>query len=419
MDCLVTTDASMNIDAALPPLLPQITQLRHRLHAIPELSDEEYKTAALIREELTRACIPFTTGGPEVPTTTVALIGDPARPCVALRADIDALPVEEQTAASYASVHPGRMHACGHDGHAAILLGTALLLRHCAAELPVCVKLIWQPAEEIGGGARRLVRAGVLDGRWGPPVRAIFGLHGWPTLPMGTVSTKPGPLFAATDSFAATFVGRGCHGAFPHRGRDPIVAACEVVLNLQQCVSRELDPAEPGLVTVGTVHGGSAVNIIPNSARITGTVRTLTAEPRRLFRESIERRCAGIASAQGCRLEFEWTEGYPATTNDAAMAEYCAVAAKQALGADRIVAVARPSMAGEDFAFYLEKVPGCFFLLGVCPAGQDSYHSLHSSRYDFPDAALEAGIRIFLSLVVDFPRTLKSNSQQHLDRRMP
>jgi amidohydrolase len=400
----------MNLDAVLPPLLPQVIHLRHRLHAIPELSDEEHQTAALIREELTRARIPFTAGVPEAPTATIALMGDPSRPCVALRADIDALPVEEQTSASYASKHPGRMHACGHDGHASMLLGAAFILRDCAAELPVCVKLIWQPAEEVGGGAHRLVQAGVLDGRLGPPVRAIFGLHGWPTLPLGSVSTKPGPLLAATDSFAATFLGRGCHGAFPHWGRDPIVAACEAVLNLQQCVSRELDPTEPGLVTVGTVNGGTAVNIIPDRARITGTVRTFAPEPRRLFRESIERRCAGIASAQGCGLEFEWTEGYPTTTNDEAMAEYCGVATKQALGTDRFLITARPSMVGEDFGYYLQKVPGCFFFLGVCPAGRDSYHQLHSSLYDFPDAALEAGIRVFLSLVLNFPQRLKPNS---------
>jgi amidohydrolase len=394
----------MNFEAALASSIPQVVQLRHLLHAIPELSDQEYKTAALIREELTRARIPFTAGVPDAPTATIALIGNPTKPCVALRADIDALPVEEQTSLVYASTHPGRMHACGHDGHSSMLLGTALILRDFSAQLPVCVKLIWQHAEEIGGGAHRLVQAGVLDGRCGPPVRAIFGLHGWPTLPSGTVSTRPGPLLAATDSFAATFLGRGCHGAYPHLGCDPIVAACEAVLNLQQCVSRELDPAEPGLVTVGTIQGGTAVNIIPDSVRITGTVRSVTPEPRRLFRESIERRCAGIASAQGCRLQFEWIEGYPPTTNDPAMADYCARTAKGTLGADRFIPATRPSMGGEDFAYYLEKIPGCFFLLGVCPPGQDSYHSLHSGLYDFPDAALETGMRMFLSLVLNFSR---------------
>jgi len=351
---------------------------------------------------LTRMGIPFTASVPGATTATIALIGDPTRPCIALRADIDALPVEEQTGRDYASTHPGRMHACGHDGHTAMLLGCAPILKDCAARLPVCVKLIWQPAEEIGGGARRLVEAGVLDGRLGPHVRAIFGLPGWPSLPIGTVSTKPGPLMAATDSFGAEFIGRGCHGAHPHLGRDPIVAACEAVLNLQQCVSRELDPTEPGLVTVGTVHGGTAVNIIPDAARITGTVRSLAPQPRRMLRESVERRCAGVAAAQGCRLQFEWIEGYPPTINDPALADYVAKTAQATLGSDRFIATTRPSMGGEDFAYYLEKIPGCFFFLGGCPPGQATYHSLHSNLYDFPDATLSTGMRMFLSLALGF-----------------
>jgi len=392
----------MNFDAVLSSALPRVVELRHRLHAMPELSGEEHQTAALIREELTRLGIPFTAGVPGAATATMALIGDPAKPCIALRADIDALPVEEQTGRDYASTHPGRMHACGHDGHTAMLLGCAPILKACAARLPVCVKLIWQPAEEIGGGAERLVEAGVLDGRLGPPVRAIFGLHGWPSLSIGTVSTRPGPLMAATDSFTADFLGCGCHGAQPHLGRDPIVAACEAVLNLQQCVSRELDPTEPGLVTIGTVQGGTAVNVIPDAARISGTVRSLAPGPRRMLRESVERRCAGVAAAQGCQLQLEWIQGYPPTINDPVLADYVAKTAQAALGSDRFITAARPSMGGEDFAYYLEKIPGCFFLLGVCPRGQDAYHSLHSNRYDFPDAALGVGMRMFLSLVLGF-----------------
>lgn len=398
----------MNLEPALNSWLPHVVSLRHRLHAIPELAFEEHQTAAVIRDELDRAGIPFTAGVPEAPTATLAVIGDHARPCLALRADIDALPLSEPAGLDHASQHPGCMHACGHDGHAAILLGCAFLLKEWAAQLPVCVKLIWQPAEEEGGGGQRLVQAGVLDGRLGPAVDAIFGLHGWPTLPLGTVSTKAGPLLAATDSFDATFVGRPCHGALPHLGRDPIVAACEAVLNLQQCVSRELDPTEPGVITVGMVQGGTAVNIIPDTARIAGTVRTLGASPRRLLRESLERRCAGVAAAQGCQLRFQWSEGYPATINDPAMSEYVAATARTTLGADRFLTAERPFMGGEDFAYYLQKVPGCFFLLGVCPPGPASCPPLHTSRYDFPDAALGFGIRMFAALVLRFAHSFPS-----------
>jgi amidohydrolase len=389
-------------DAAVAAILPRLIELRHGLHAIPELSYQEHKTAATIRSELDRLGIPYTSGVTGADTATIALVGDSARPCVALRADIDALPIQEESGLPYASGHPGQMHACGHDGHTAMLLGTAALLQQLAPQLQVCVKLIWQPAEETGGGAKRLVEAGVLDGRVGPKVRAIFGLHGWPSLPVGTISTRPGPLLAATATFTATFVGRGCHGAQPHLGTDPVVAACEAVLNLQQCISRELDPTEPGLVTVGIVQAGTAVNVIPEVARISGTARTLSECARRLLRQAVERRCAGVASAQGCQLRFEWNEGYPVTTNDPALADYVGMTARAVLGADRFLPAARPSLGGEDFAYYLEQVPGCFSLLGVCPPGQDDYFPLHSSRYDFPDAALATGIRTFIALAAGF-----------------
>jgi amidohydrolase len=382
--------------------LPQTINLRQRLHTIPELSYEEHQTADLIRSELRRLNIPFTAGVAGASTATIGLLGDSAKPCVALRADIDALPVQEETGQPYASTHPGRMHACGHDGHSATLLGTAAILSQLDASLPVCVKLIWQPAEEIGGGAQRLVQTGVLDGRVGPKVHAIFGLHGWPALPVGTVSARSGPLLASTDSFAATFIGRGCHGAYPHLGIDPIPAACEAVLSLQQCISREFDPTEPGLVTVGMLQAGTAVNIIPDTASISGTVRSFTKTARRKLREGIERRCTGVAAAQGCQLRFEWTEGYPATLNDPEMTAYFQRTAQAMLGPGGFVTASQPSMGGEDFAYYLEKVPGCFFFLGVRPPGEETGFPLHSNHYNFNDAALPVGMRMFLALVMNF-----------------
>src|SRR5947207_349309 len=208
----------MSTESLVAERLSAAAEFRHRLHRIPELAFEEFKTAQTIR------------------------------------ADMDALPVSEQTGLAYASTNAGRMHACGHDGHMATLMGAAGIFKTIANELPVCVKLIWQPAEEGGGGAERLVEAGVLDGRLGPKVKAIFGLHGWPALPVGAIATKPGPLLAATDNFTATFIGKGCHGAYPHFGADPIVTAAEAVTSLQKFVSRETDPTEPCVVTIGTFH---------------------------------------------------------------------------------------------------------------------------------------------------------------------
>jgi amidohydrolase len=386
-------------DPLIKQAIPSTIDIRHRLHQIPELLFEEHKTAALIRSELDRLGIRYVAGVENAPTATVAWIGDASRPCMALRADIDALPIEEKTGLPYSSTHPGRMHACGHDGHTATLLGTAAVLQAMARELPVCVKLLWQPAEEGGGGAKRLVDAGVLDGRIGPKVESIFGIHGWPGIKVGTVAGKGGVLLAATDQFAATFVGRGGHGAYPQLGRDPIVTACEAVVNLQQFVSREMDPTDSAVITVGVFHAGTATNVIPDRATIEGTARTLTPHSRQAIRESIQRRCAGIAAANDCKLEFTWTPGYPATVNDPEMAELVCDVARATLGDDRYLPVGRPSMGGEDFAYYLEKVPGCFFLVGVEPLDRTDCPSLHTDRYDFSDDALEVGMRMYLGLV--------------------
>ena len=392
----------MTVASAIDLSTRHVVALRHRLHQIPELGYEEFKTAAAIRAELDRLDIPHVDGIPDAPTATVAWIGDGSKPCVALRADIDALPILERTGLPYSSPHSGRMHACGHDGHTATLLGTAAVIKEIADELPVCVKFIWQPAEEGGGGGERLVEAGVLDGRLGPKVEAIFGLHGWPGLKVGTIASKAGTLLAATDTFSATFVGRGCHGAFAHLGIDPIVTACEAVLNLQQFVSREFDPTDSAVVTIGKINAGSATNIIPDEAVIEGTARTLNDPARKHIRESIERRCAGIAQANQCGFRFEWIEGYPATVNDPGMSDYVAKVAKQTFGPDRYFPVPRPSMGGEDFAYYLQKVPGCFFLVGVEPVDRPTYPPLHSDRYDFTDASLEVGMRMFVELVRNF-----------------
>jgi hippurate hydrolase len=382
--------------------LPRLISLRHRLHQIPEIGYEEFKTSAAIREELARLGIDFVDGLPDSPTATIATIGDTSKPCVALRADIDALPITERTGLPYASTHDGMMHACGHDGHTAVLLGAAEVLRQHADQLNVCVKLIFQPAEEGGGGASRLVRAGVLDGGIGPKVSAIFGLHGWPGLPVGFVSSRQGPILAATDQFEATFIGVGCHGAFPHLGRDPIVTAAEAVTSLQTFVSREMDPTEPAVVTVGTFHAGTACNVIPDTARITGTARTLTPPARDQIEKAIRRRCEMTAAANDCRVDFTWIDGYPPTINDTKMTAYVEQTARAVIGRESYLEASRPAMGGEDFAYYLEAVPGCFFMIGVCPEGRDIYPPLHSDRFDFTDAAIGIGVRMFVNLVRNF-----------------
>jgi amidohydrolase len=384
--------------------LPEAIQLRHQLHRIPELAYEEFKTAAFIRDQLQRLGLEFVKDLPNAPTATVAHIGNPNKPCVALRADIDALPINELTRLPYSSTHPGKMHACGHDGHTATLLGVAAALKSIEKELPVCVNLFWQPAEEGGAGAKRLIEAGLLDGRIGPKPAAVFGLHGWPGLPVGKISTRPGVLLAATETFSAEFIGTGTHAAYPQMGHDPIVTACEAVVNLQQVISRDIDPTESAVVTVGKFHAGTATNVIPDTAIIEGTIRTLNEAHRAKVEQMMQRRCGGIAAANGCRVNLTFFDGYPATINDPACAEFVAKVARDALGADAFLPAARPSMGGEDFSFYLEKIPGCFFFIGTCPPDRQQYPPLHSDLYDFTDATLEVGMRMFLEIVKNWAR---------------
>lgn len=373
--------------------------LRRELHRIPELCYEEYDTATTIRAELSRLGLDFSVGPDSAPTATVAVVGDMRKPCVMLRADIDALPITEKTGLEYASTHDGKMHACGHDGHTANLLAVAAILAEEADELPVCVKLVWQPAEEGGGGGKRLCDAGVLDetSAFGPKVVAAFGLHGWPMLPVGTVSTRPGPLLAATDTFKLIFHGTGGHAAFPHFTTDPIACAASAVMNLQQVVSREVDPTEPMVISVTQFHAGTANNVIPESATIAGTCRTLTPQMRRHAKEAMERRGRALAEAGRCDLEFHWHEGYPSTVNDPIMADYV-----KKLSGDRFIPAARPAMGGEDFAYYLEKVPGCFFLIGLLPEGREKFPALHTETFDFTDAAMATGVGMMLEIVRGF-----------------
>ena len=397
---------SNGISDPVTKALPFATALRRQFHQIPELGYLEFKTADLIRRTLVQMGITPIVDIDGAPTATIAIIGDASKPCVALRADIDALPITEATGLAYASTHPGLMHACGHDGHTANLLAAAKVLLATQDPLPVCVKLLFQPAEEGGGGANRLVQAGALDGRdhgkLGPKVDAIFGLHGWPGLPVGTVSTRPGPLLAATDTFRVVFKGIGCHGAFPHLGADPIITAAEAVVNLQQVISRQFDPTEPGVVTVGKFHAGTATNVIPDVAIIEGTIRTLTPEVRALARDAVKRRCEHIAMSGLCTAEVTFFDGYPPTINDPNAAEYLAKVARDALGAASYLPAARAVMGGEDFAYYLDQVPGAFAFVGVRPAASIAYPPLHSDQYDFNDDAFPAAITLMVELVARF-----------------
>jgi amidohydrolase len=387
--------------------LPRLVELRRDLHRHPELSDQESRTGQVVQRELAALGIEFKGGFGSKGTGVLGHIPpsdrkNAGKPAIALRADMDALPIEEATGKPYASTCPGVMHACGHDGHTTILLGTARTL--LKMDRPSPVTLVFQPAEEHGGGAEVMCTQGVLmgadGGGLGPAVGKIFGLHGWPQVELGRVATRPGPMLAATDDFDVRIVGVGGHAAYPHLCRDPIVAGAAVVTALQTFASRAVAPFDSVVCTVGQFEAGTANNIIPESARLVGTIRTLRPEVRAMAKERFFQIVDGTAAAHGCRAEIQWQPGYPVTHNDPEETERFFALATEVLGPGKPQRVEHPTMGGEDFSYYGRHVPACFFFLGLRPAGADRYPALHQPDFDFNDDAIPLGVEMMCRVAV-------------------
>jgi amidohydrolase len=393
-----------DLAARIDQILPSLIRIRRELHANPQLGYQETYAAAVVQRELAADGIPFEAG--LAGTGVVAWLRPGSEPhesdAICLRADMDALPIVEQTGLTYASRHPGLMHACGHDGHMAILIGTARVLHAMSDVLPRPVKFLFQPAEEDGGGASRLIEAGVLEPRVGGLAAGpVFGLHGWPSLPLGTVGVRTGPLLAARDGLRITVQGRGGHGAIPHLTADPIVAAAHIVVALQSIVSRNLDPARAGVITIGSVNGGDAGNVIPDSAELTGTIRALDGQVLALLRRRIREVVEGTARAMGCQATVTIQPGYPATINDPEAVRRLRCAAEAVLGREAVLEIGEPSMASEDFSFYGQHLPSCFFFLGLRPAESAGSAGLHTPLFDFNDDAIRTGVTVFCRLALD------------------
>lgn len=385
--------------------LARLREIRRDFHQHPELSRQERRTSDAVAREL-RACgvdVKAGLGGGTgvlgyLPPTTPS-----SAPGVALRADMDALPIVERTGKPYASRTEGVMHACGHDGHTTILLGAARAL----ARLPVRergVTFIFQPAEEDGGGAEIMCREGVLaglaGGGLGTPVARVYGLHAWPSVEVGKVATRVGPMMASTDDFVLTVRGRQCHGAYPHQGADSIVASAHIITALQTVASRSVAPIDSTVVTVGQINAGTANNIIPETCTLIGTVRALRGETRRLAKERFFALAEHTARAHGCAAEIQWNEGYPVTENHPdAVARFFGVA-REVLGPERVETVEQPTMGGEDFAYYGQHVPACFYFLGMRPRGVTTFPSLHQADFDFNDDALPVGVELMCALAL-------------------
>jgi amidohydrolase len=397
--------------SAIAAEIPGLTAIRHDLHRHPELSYQEQRTCGVVQRELAAMGIAFKAGMAKgtgvvahLPATGGQKGGSRDRPAVALRADMDALPITERTGRPYSSGTPGVMHACGHDGHTTMLLGAARVLSKLPHR-PNPVTFIFQPAEEGGAGGEKMCEEGALAGEGrgglGPPVGRIFGLHGWPQLDVGVLASRHGPLLAATDDFDVVIRGTGAHAAYPQLSNDPIVAGAHIVTALQTLVSRNVAPQDSAVVTVGMFQGGTATNIIPETSRIVGTIRTLLPETRVLLKKRLYEVMEKGAATFGCRAEIGWQDGYPATVNDAAATERFFSAARGIVGADRVKVVEHPTMGGEDFSYYGRHVPACFFLLGLKPAGASHVPTLHQPDFDFNDGAMPIGIEAFCRLALE------------------
>jgi len=399
-----------SLAAAIASELPDLVAIRHRLHQNPEIAYTEYRTSQFIQQELTRLGIAFVANlakGPDTPadlpgTGVVAHLpateqGGDALLAVGLRADIDALPIEEQTGLAYTSTNPGRMHACGHDGHTAILLGAARILKNMRRPRPVT--LVFQPAEEGGGGGELLCKEGLMRGGIiGPAIGAMYGLHCWPELTVGTLGTKPGPLLASTDEVRVVIHGQQSHAAYPQYSNDSVLCAAHCITALQQVVSRNVCALESVVLSICILKAGTARNVLPETAEFVGTLRTLKADVRAFARRRIVEICEATAKAFNCRAEVLMEPGYPVTHNDPALTADWFTTARGTFGNENILTIEHPVMGGEDFSYYGQHAPAVFFCLGVRPKGRNSYPTLHQPTFDFNDEAIATGVEAMVTL---------------------
>jgi amidohydrolase len=364
---------------------------RQAFHAKPELGYSEHQTSQRVAQLLESFGIDVHRGLGG--TGVVGTLKNGAGPSIGIRADMDALPIQELGEPAHKSTHGGCMHACGHDGHTAILLATA---RHLSAtrNFSGTVHFIFQPAEENLAGAKKMIEDGLFEKF---PMSAIYGLHNWPGIPAGRVVINPGPMMASLDTFEVKLTGKGCHAAMPEKGADPIVAAAELVLGLQTIVARRLSPLDAAVVSITQFNAGEAINVIPESAVLKGTVRCLQTPVREKVQRLIGEFVAQLPAAFGVKGELIYHVGYPVTENDPEAAASVRHAAASALGEDNVQWGCNPSMASEDFSFMLQACPGAYVWLGV--DGEKPSAALHNPYYDFNDQVIEPGVKVWSRLV--------------------
>lgn len=372
-----------------------IISMRRKLHRIPEGGFSEYKTQQAIMDALDEIGIPYTTER----TWVIGLI-EGAHPgkTVALRADMDALPLTEPEDCPFRSEHEGMMHACGHDAHVAMVLGATKVLHGLKSELHGCVKLLFQPAEETDGGAEPMVQAGAMEN---PHVDRVYGIHVMPHLPVGKIEIRPGTLNASTDTVKLKIRGKAGHGAYPDLGTDAIVCAAQVISALQTVVSRNVSPLQSAVLTIGTIEGGTAQNIICDEIRMRGTLRTANAELRAMMKERIAAVAQGVAAGMGCVADVDIIPGYAALVNNDEEAARVKRIAGRLFGAENVVDKPAPSMGGEDFSFFCDCAPGAFFHVGCVDPAWMPAPPLHSKDFRIDENCLTIGTLMHAALVLD------------------
>ena len=377
------------LDSLIKKYLPEVISFRHELHKIPELAGKEYKTSAFIREKLAQFQ-DLDVKAPFIGTDVVALMGDSTLPNLTLRADIDALPIEEKNDIPYCSIHKGFMHACGHDGHAAMVYGAMLCLRELKEKLNCSVRFLFQPGEEIKAMAKLVVDAGALEN---PKADFVAGLHNWPKVPYGTIFTKPGAIMAAAGFFKIIITGVGGHGSAPKLAKNPLETAAKLITATKQIIP------DGCVLTVTALNGGSNSNVIPEQAELQGTVRFLDPAAGEKMVADFEKLCKDICAADDVKCDFNLDIPYPVTMNSDNGCETARKCAEKYLGEESFKVMPESSMGSEDFAFYLQKYNGVFAFLG----NGDKTANLHTEKFNFEDSVLEKGIRYFVGLALDFP----------------
>lgn len=388
----------MSAIAVPPSLVDEVVALRRDFHRHPELGFQEHRTAGIVAERLRALGYEVATGIGGTGVVGRLRGGRPGR-TVMLRADMDALPLTEEQESPYRSTVPGAMHACGHDGHVAILLGAAALIADRRDELAGTVCLLFQPAEEGLGGAKAMIEDGVLE-RFG--IERAYGLHLSSKHPTGLLGFRAGPMYASSDSIEIEVLGRGGHGSAPHDTVDPILVAAEFVTSVQKVVSRFVDPLEPAVVTVGKIAGGTTHNIIPRTCSMLGTVRAFSSAVRERMPERIERVLRACCDASGAAYRYDYLWRYPVTANDPDQTAYAQDLATRIFGEERVFH-ADALMGAEDFSFFAERVPACFYTLGVASDARTS-HPHHSGLFDIDEAALPSGVAMMTALALDATR---------------